>query len=119
LAASAVLFGLTAWSVPGIVGAACGDAFGPSLAGAALGFVTLFLGVGQAVGPLVGGALADAYVTFVPAYLLAAAIALVGALGALFLPTMRAPGISLQAHVAAPEEKGGDGRSFERRSRSV
>lgn len=89
LVVSAVLFGLTAWSVPGIVGAACGDAFSPSLTAAALGFVTLFLGVGQAVGPLVGGALADAYGTFVPAYLLAAAVALVGAFGALLVPRRR------------------------------
>jgi MFS family permease len=89
LVVSAVLFGLTAWSVPGIVGAACGDAFSPSLTAAALGFVTLFLGVGQAVGPLVGGVLADAYGSFVPAYLLAAAVALVGAFGALLVPQPR------------------------------
>ncbi len=103
LTTSAVLFGFTAWSVPGIVGAACGDAFGPSLTGAALGFVTLFLGVGQAVGPLVGGALADAYATFVPAYLLAASVALAGGIGAVFLPVVRAPGLSLHAHVHVPD----------------
>ena len=89
LAVSAVLFGLTAWSVPGIVGAACGDAFGPSLVAAALGFVTLFLGVGQALGPLVGGFLADTYPSFAPSYLLASGVALAGAVAALLLPEMR------------------------------
>lgn len=98
---SSVLFGITAWSVPGIVGAACGDAFGPSLAGAALGFVTLFLGVGQAVGPIVGGALADASGTFVSAYLLAAAVALAGSAAALLMPTVRAHQPTLTARVAA------------------
>ena len=84
-AASAVLFGLTAWSIPAITAAACGDILGSRLAPAALGFVTLFLGVGQAVGPSVAGAMADARGTFADAYLLAAFVALAGALGALFL----------------------------------
>jgi MFS family permease len=92
LAASALLFGITAWSVPGVLGAACGDVFGPRVAGVSLGFVTLFLGVGQAVGPLVGGALADAFASFVPAYLVAAAVAAVGALGALLMPLSRVGG---------------------------
>jgi MFS family permease len=86
LTLSALLFGLTAWSVPGIMGAACGDGFGPGLASSALGFLTLFLGVGQAVGPLVGGALADAYASFTPSYLLAAGVAALGAVAALFIP---------------------------------
>ena len=76
---SALLFGLTAWSIPAIMAATCGDVLGPRMAPAALGFVTLFFGVGQAVGPSVAGAMADATGSFVSAYLLAAAIALVGA----------------------------------------
>lgn len=83
---SAVLFGLSAWSVPGIVGAACGDTFRPGLVAGALGVVTLSLGIGQALGPLVGGMLADSYGSFVPSYLVAAAVALAGALAALLLP---------------------------------
>ena len=86
LTASALLFGLTAWSVPGIMGAAAGDGFGPLLASSALGFLTVFLGIGQAAGPLVGGALADAYGSFVPSYMLAAVIAVLGAAAALFIP---------------------------------
>lgn len=95
LIVSTLLFGITAWSVPGILGAACGDAFGARLAGASLGFVTLFLGIGQASGPLVAGALADAFGGFVPAFLLAAGVALAGSVGALLMPVARA-----EAHYA-------------------
>jgi MFS family permease len=84
-AVSAVTFGLTAWSIPGIVAAACGDCVGARLAPAALGFVTLFFGLGQAVGPSVAGALADAMGSFGPSFLLAAAVALLGGVGSLLL----------------------------------
>ena len=82
---SAILFGLTAWSIPAIMAAACGDILGPRLAPAALGFITLYFGIGQAVGPSVAGAIADASGSFVPAYLLAGAVAFLGAVGALML----------------------------------
>ncbi len=82
---SAVAFGLTAWSIPGIVAAACGDYVGGRMAPAALGFVTLFFGLGQAAGPAVAGALADATGSFGPAFLLAAGVALLGGIGSLLL----------------------------------
>ncbi|MBN1812243.1 MAG: MFS transporter, partial [Anaerolineae bacterium] len=83
--ASAIAFGLTAWSIPGIVAAACGDYVGGRMAPAALGFVTLFFGLGQAAGPAVAGALADATASFAPAFLLAAGVALLGGIGSLLL----------------------------------
>jgi sugar phosphate permease len=82
---SAIAFGLTAWSIPGIVAAACGDYVGGRMAPAALGFVTLFFGLGQAAGPAVAGALADATSSFAPAFLLAAGMALLGGIGSLLL----------------------------------
>jgi len=82
---SAVLFGLTAWSIPAIMAATCGDVVGPRLAPAALGFVTLLYGMGQATGPSVAGAMADASGSFGPAFLLAAGVALAGAAGAFLL----------------------------------
>lgn len=82
---SAVLFGLTAWSIPAIMTAWCGDVLGPRMAPAALGFITLFFGIGSAVGPSLAGAIADASGSFVPAYLLAGGVALAGAAGALLL----------------------------------
>jgi MFS family permease len=86
LTISAVLFGLTAWGIPAIMAAACGDIVGPALAPAAYGFLTVFHGLGQATGPYVGGRLADALPSFTWSYLLAAGMALVGAIGALLLP---------------------------------
>ncbi len=68
----------------GPVGAA-GDVVGPRLAPAALGFVTLFFGVGQALGPGIAGAMADASQSLAPAYLLAAGVAGLGAIGSVLL----------------------------------
>jgi sugar phosphate permease len=78
---SAVLFGLTAWSIPAIMAAFCGDLLGPRLAPAALGFVTLFFGVGQALGPSVAGMIADRTDSFAPAFVMAAVVAFLGAMG--------------------------------------
>jgi sugar phosphate permease len=80
-----VLFGITAWSIPAIMAAACGDHLGSRLAPAALGFVTLFFGIGQALGPWVAGAIADAAGTFSPAMVCAAAVAGVGGVASLLL----------------------------------
>ena len=52
---SALLCGITAVATPGIVGAACGDRFGPLLASTSLGFLTLLQGVGQVAGPYLAG----------------------------------------------------------------
>ena len=79
---STLLFGLTAWSVPVIMGASCNDILGTRLTAAGLGFVTLFFGLGQAMGPSIAGALADAEGGFRSAFLTAAGVALLGALGA-------------------------------------
>jgi len=82
---SAILFGLSAWSIPAVMAATCGDLLGARLAPAGLGFITLFFGVGQAAGPSAAGALADAAGSLSPALLLAAGVALLGAVGALLL----------------------------------
>jgi MFS family permease len=79
---SAILFGLTAWSIPAIITAICGEMMGAKLAPAALGFITLFFGVGQALGPIIAGAMADAAGSLLPAYLFAAGVAVIGIIGA-------------------------------------
>jgi sugar phosphate permease len=76
---SAILFGLTAFSVPVIMAAATGDAVGGRLAPAALGFITLFFGIGQAIGPAVAGWLKDTTGTFSYAFALSAFVAITGA----------------------------------------
>jgi len=77
---SAIVFGLTAWSIPTIMAATAGDYVGPRLAPAGLGFITLFFGIGQALGPWLGGKLADVTQTFMWSFLLALAVSLAGAL---------------------------------------
>ena len=59
LYASVIIFGLIVWGVPTIMTAAVGDYMGPDQAVKALGFITLFFGAGQIVGPALAGFLAD------------------------------------------------------------
>jgi len=75
---SAAIFGITAWSIPTIMAAAAGDYAGSKLAPAGLGFITLFFGVGQAIGPAVGGYLADITRSFLVPFLLASGVAFAG-----------------------------------------
>lgn len=82
---SAVLFGLSAWSIPTIMAAAAGDYVGPDLAPAGVGFVTLFFGIGQAAGPALGGFLRDATGAFTLSFTVAAIISMLGLAGALLL----------------------------------
>ena len=84
--ASAGLFALTAWSIPALMAALAGDVFGPRLAPAALGLMTIIFGVGQAAGPWFAGAVADALHSFSPAFVAAGLVALTcGAGGTLLL----------------------------------
>jgi MFS family permease len=86
---SVVFFGLAAWSIPGIMGATVGDYMAPHQAVRSLGILTVFFGAGQAIGPAVAGVLADQSGNFNSSYLLAAALAAIGALGSV---AMRQPG---------------------------
>jgi MFS family permease len=82
---SAVIFGLTAWSIPTIMAAAAGDYVGSKLAPAGLGFITLFFGIGQALGPALGGYLADVTRSFLVPFLLASGVSLAGMVSSLYL----------------------------------
>ena len=75
---SAVIFGLSAWSIPTIMAAAAGDHVGPKLAPAGLGFITLGFAFGQTLGPSVGGYLADVTGSFTVPFLVAGGASLVG-----------------------------------------
>jgi predicted MFS family arabinose efflux permease len=104
LVLSAVLFGVTSIAVPGIIGAACGDQFGPVMASASLGMITIFLGIGQVLGPILGGRLADSHGNLEYSYLMAAGVFVVGAVLAYFLKeTGRLTAVgSRQVEQAAP-----------------
>lgn len=82
---SAFLFAITAWSIPAIIAAACGDYVGSRLAPAALGFVTLFFGIGQAVAPALTGYIGDITGSYTWAFVIAGLAAFMGAVGALSL----------------------------------
>ena len=99
---SALLYGVTAWSIPAIMAAACGDILGPRLAPAALGFITLFFGIGQAIGPSVAGIIADGAGSFVPALLLASFVALLGGMGAATLHPAPVIGLEPEREVGTP-----------------
>jgi predicted MFS family arabinose efflux permease len=102
LAVAGGVFGLCGLSVPGLFGAACGDHFGARQAAASLGFVTAFMGVGQTIGPFIGGALADHFNSLTQSYLLSAGVFVIGAGAALFLRDRRAastPAAMQSAHI--------------------
>ncbi len=87
---SAVFFGLAAWSIPTIMAATAGDYVGPRLAPAGLGFITLFFGIGQALGPAIGGYLADITKSFQGPFLLAVGVSVLGAILSLRLRRIHA-----------------------------
>ena len=82
---SSMIFALTAWSIPAIMAAVSGDILGPRLAPAALGFITLFFGIGQAIAPFAAGRIADAYGSYTPAFIIAGFASLAGGLLSLLL----------------------------------
>ena len=80
---SAMFFGFAMSSIPVIMAAAVGDAVGGRLAPAGLGFITVFFGVGQALGPACAGWIKDATGSFALAFALSAAVSMIGAVGSL------------------------------------
>jgi len=82
---SAMLFSLTAWSIPAIMAASAGDILGAKLAPAAIGFLTLFFGIGQMFGPFIAGRIADASGSYTLAFVIAAFASLAGGLLSLLL----------------------------------
>ena len=83
---SSALFAVTAWSIPALMAALAGDLFGARLAPTVLGLLTIVFGIGQAIGPYLAGAIADATQSFAPAFISAGIVALVlGAGGSLAL----------------------------------
>ncbi len=82
---SVILFGITAFAIPVIMAAAAGDVAGARLAPAAIGFITIFFGIGQALGPAVAGWLKDTTGSFNNAFMLSACVAILGAAASLIL----------------------------------
>ena len=89
LYASIALYGIAVWSIPTIMAAAVGDLLGPARAAKAFGFITLFFGLGQIIGPALTGAMADIFGTFKVAFGLCALATFTAAILAFYLPRSR------------------------------
>ncbi|MEM1537402.1 MAG: MFS transporter [Candidatus Nezhaarchaeales archaeon] len=89
---SAIIFGISAWSLPTVAVVAAADYVSPELRSAAAGFVTLFFGIGQAIGPTIGGYVIEATRVFGYSFLIAALGSLIGAVGSLMLRKPTASG---------------------------
>ena len=85
LYASIGIFGLSLWGIPTIMSAAAGDYAGPEKAFKALGFITLFFGAGQIIGPAVAGFIANSTGTFRMAFALCAVLTALAIVTASFL----------------------------------
>ncbi len=70
---SAFLFGVAYVGPMTIITVAAGDLVGPAMAAAAMGLVTMGHGVGQMLGPAIGGQLIDITGSFYPGFVLATA----------------------------------------------
>jgi MFS family permease len=104
---SAILFGSTGLAFPGLMGVACADRFGPKLASASLGLITIMVGAGQAIGPLIGGTMNDASASLATSYVFAGVAFLAGALVALLLPRGAEPdGAAAPALPRLPRQRG-------------
>ncbi len=82
---AALVYGLSIFSIPAIMNAACGDEAGPYLAPTAFGAITVVFGLGQLVAPEVVGVMLDLGWGMVQTLWLSAAVAFLGAVGALCL----------------------------------
>jgi MFS family permease len=89
LVVSALLFGACSTGVAGVVGAACADEFGSVQVFVSLGFVTIFAGLGQAIGPYIGGWLEDVFASLAPSYFLCAGFYVLAVFSALLLRDAR------------------------------
>jgi predicted MFS family arabinose efflux permease len=86
IAVSGLLFGATLMGYQVIAGAALTRLVPERLAPAGQSLSVLMFAVGQAIGPAVAGRAADVTGTLAPSFLGAAAVALLGAIAALFAP---------------------------------
>lgn len=86
---SVFLYGISAFSVPTIMAATVADRLGPARAATGFAIITLFFAVGQVLGPVGAGRLADAMGGFSTGYLLTAGMTASAFILALFLKPVR------------------------------
>jgi len=86
LIASIILYGLAVFAAPAIVTAAIGDHFSPDRVARAFANATVFFALGQTIGPSLAGFIGGEAESFTVAYLVAAGLTAMAAIGALKLP---------------------------------
>ncbi len=86
---SVMLWGITAWAIPGLAVAVATDLVGARLVHPAMAFVNVVGALGQMSGPVVTGFAVDLTRSFVPGLLLASAVAFLGGAAALALAETR------------------------------
>ncbi len=89
LYASIFLYGIAAWSIPTIMAAAVADYLGPDRAAAGLSAITFFFAIGQTLGPVGAGVLADVTGDFTLAYTFSASLTGLAVILSLALPRPR------------------------------
>jgi len=82
---SAILFGISMSSIPTVAVVTAGEYVAPTLRSTAAGFVTSLFGVGQLIGPALGGYIIDSTKVFSYSFLIAAICSFSGLIGALKL----------------------------------
>ncbi|MCX8027396.1 MAG: YbfB/YjiJ family MFS transporter [Thermodesulfovibrionales bacterium] len=75
---SIICFGITAWSIPSIMAATVGDFFGSLRSPSIFGYITFIFGIGQVLGPLIGGLIAEWTGGFSTTFLVSAMVVFVG-----------------------------------------
>jgi MFS family permease len=90
---SVACYGLAAWAIPTIMGAAIVDYLGLVRAASGFSAITFFFGAGQTAGPALAGMVAHASQSFSPSFLIAAVLAALGAVLASMLRPPRFPGV--------------------------
>ena len=89
---SVFLYGISAWSIPTIMGATVVDFFGPERAAAVFSAVTFFFAAGQTLGPGLAGIIAKSAGGFSTSYLLSATATGIAVLLAFLLKPPREEG---------------------------
>ena len=79
-----ILYAMTLWAVPTVMVAAVSDLTNSKKTPLAIGFITLFFGIGQWLSPVATGVIVDFY-NYTTAFYLSAAICFIGSFGCILL----------------------------------
>ncbi|RXT08806.1 MFS transporter [Ammoniphilus sp. CFH 90114] len=90
-----VLYAVTLWGVPTVMVAAVGDFVHPLKTPVAIGFITLFFGVGQFISPVITGTLVDLSGSYLTAFFLSSFVCFLGSVGCIVLHLKRKKELSV------------------------